>query len=145
MAESRDAPALSARGSGVQNVIDGWVWRQIGKSSAPRHRKHSDNRDHLLSAQRSAVARTHRSGRSFALGVENRLHWILNAVMHEDKTRNRNDNSAYNLAILRHMALNLIARGCRCAANSTSPLGRTNSLPNCFRQFEKEAKTQNVD
>jgi hypothetical protein len=53
MAESRDAPALSARGSEVQNVIDGWVWRQIGKSSAPRHRKHSDNRDHLLSAQRS--------------------------------------------------------------------------------------------
>jgi hypothetical protein len=40
--------------------------------------------------------------------VENRLHWILNAVMHEDKTRNRNDNSAYNLAILRHMALCLL-------------------------------------
>ena len=30
--------------------------------------------------------------------------------MHEDKTRNRNDNSAYNLAILRHMALNLMQR-----------------------------------
>jgi hypothetical protein len=30
--------------------------------------------------------------------------------MHEDKTRNRNDNSAYNLTILRHMALNLMQR-----------------------------------
>jgi hypothetical protein len=30
--------------------------------------------------------------------------------MHEDKTRNHNDNSAYNLAILRHMALNLMQR-----------------------------------
>jgi predicted transposase YbfD/YdcC len=49
------------------------------------------------------VARSH-------WGVENRLHWVLNTVMNEAKTRNRNDNSAYNLAILRHMALNLVQR-----------------------------------
>jgi len=49
------------------------------------------------------VARSH-------WGVENRLHWVLNAVMNEGRTRNRNDNSAYNLAILRHMALNLMQR-----------------------------------
>ena len=30
--------------------------------------------------------------------------------MHEHRTKNRNDNSAYNLAILRHMALNLMQR-----------------------------------
>jgi predicted transposase YbfD/YdcC len=63
---------------------------------------------YLLSAALSLerlgqVARSH-------WGVENRLHWILNAVMHEDKTRNRNDNSAYNLAILRHMAFKLMQR-----------------------------------
>jgi predicted transposase YbfD/YdcC len=40
----------------------------------------------------------------------NRLHGVLNAVIHEDRTRNRNDNSAYNLAILRHMALNPMQR-----------------------------------
>jgi Transposase DDE domain len=94
--------------------------------------------DYLLSVALSPerlgqVARSH-------WGVENRLHWVLNAVLHEDRTRNRNDNSAYNLAILRQMALTLcngIARGCRCAANSTSPLGRTGSGPGCCRQFEK--------
>jgi predicted transposase YbfD/YdcC len=43
-------------------------------------------------------------------GIENRLHWVLNVVMNEDQTRNRYGNSAYNLAILRHMALNLIQR-----------------------------------
>ncbi len=53
--------------------------------------------------RRGQVSRSH-------WGVENRLHWVLNAVMHEDKTRNRNDNSTYNLAILRHMALNLMQR-----------------------------------
>ena len=41
-------------------------------------------------------------------GVENRLHWVLNAVMNEDQGRSRRDNSPYNLAILRHMALNLM-------------------------------------
>jgi predicted transposase YbfD/YdcC len=63
---------------------------------------------YLLSATLSSerlgeVARSH-------WGVENRLHWVLNAVMNEDQARNRNDNSAYNLAILRHMALNLMQK-----------------------------------
>jgi predicted transposase YbfD/YdcC len=40
--------------------------------------------------------------------VENRLHWVLNVVMNEDQVRSRRDNSPYNLAILRHMALNLM-------------------------------------
>jgi predicted transposase YbfD/YdcC len=43
-------------------------------------------------------------------GVENRLHWLLNVVMNEDRARSRLDNSPYNLAILRHMALNLMQR-----------------------------------
>jgi predicted transposase YbfD/YdcC len=41
-------------------------------------------------------------------GVENRLHWVLNVVMNEDQVRSRMDHSPYNLAILRHMALNLM-------------------------------------
>ena len=61
---------------------------------------------YLLSAPLSAerlgqVARSH-------WGVENRLHWVLNVVMNEDQVRSRRDNSPYNLAILRHMALNLM-------------------------------------
>jgi predicted transposase YbfD/YdcC len=43
-------------------------------------------------------------------GVENRLHWLLNVAMNEDQGRSRLDNSPYNLAILRHMALNLMQR-----------------------------------
>ncbi len=43
-------------------------------------------------------------------GVENRLHWVLNVVMNEDQARSRMDNSPYNLAILRHMALNLMQK-----------------------------------
>jgi predicted transposase YbfD/YdcC len=43
-------------------------------------------------------------------GIENRLHWRLDVVMNEDQARNRSDNGPYNLAILRHMALNVIQK-----------------------------------
>jgi predicted transposase YbfD/YdcC len=41
-------------------------------------------------------------------GVENRLHWILDVTMNEDQARNRLDNGPNNLAVLRHMALNIL-------------------------------------
>jgi predicted transposase YbfD/YdcC len=57
-----------------------------------------------LSAERlGEVVRSH-------WGVENRLHWLLNVVMNEDRACSRLDNSPYNLAILRHIALNLMQR-----------------------------------
>lgn len=57
-----------------------------------------------LTAERfKAVARSHWE-------VENRLHWRLDVIMNEDQDRNRMDNSPYNLAILRHMALNLMQK-----------------------------------
>jgi predicted transposase YbfD/YdcC len=43
-------------------------------------------------------------------GVENRLHWVLDVVMNEDQARNRLDNGPKNLAVLRHIALNLIRK-----------------------------------
>jgi len=43
-------------------------------------------------------------------GIENRLHWRLDVVMNEDQARNRRDNGPYNLAILRHMALNVMQK-----------------------------------
>lgn len=41
-------------------------------------------------------------------GIENRLHWVLDMVYDEDYRRNRKDNSAANLAILRKITLNLL-------------------------------------
>ncbi|MGA7054062.1 MAG: ISAs1 family transposase [Mycobacterium sp.] len=40
--------------------------------------------------------------------IENRLHWCLDVTMNEDQMRSRMDHAPQNLAILRHMALNLI-------------------------------------
>lgn len=43
-------------------------------------------------------------------GVENRLHWRLDVVMNEDQDRTRLGNAPHNLAILRHMALNIMQK-----------------------------------
>jgi predicted transposase YbfD/YdcC len=43
-------------------------------------------------------------------GVENRLHWCLDVTMNEDSARNRMDNGPQNLAVLRHMALNVMRK-----------------------------------
>jgi len=40
--------------------------------------------------------------------IENRLHWMLDVTMNEDQARNRLDNGPNNLAVLRHMALNIL-------------------------------------
>ena len=40
--------------------------------------------------------------------VENNLHWTLDVIMNEDQARNRLDNGPNNLAVLRHMALNIL-------------------------------------
>ena len=38
------------------------------------------------------------------------LHWVLDVVMNEDYARNRKDNGPNNLAVLRHIALNIIRK-----------------------------------
>ena len=43
-------------------------------------------------------------------GIENRLHWRLDVVMNEDQDRTRLGNGPNNLAVLRHMALNVMQR-----------------------------------
>jgi predicted transposase YbfD/YdcC len=90
-------PGLAAIGRVVRT-------RQATVKAVPR--KTTETAYYLLSSRLSPerlgeVVRSHWS-------VENRLHWVLNVVMNEDQVRSRRDNSPYNLAILRHMALNLM-------------------------------------
>jgi predicted transposase YbfD/YdcC len=57
-----------------------------------------------LTAERfNLIARAH-------WGVENRLHWCLDVQMNEDRDRTRKDNGPQNLAVLRHMALNVLRK-----------------------------------
>jgi len=40
--------------------------------------------------------------------VENSLHWVMDVTFREDESRLRKDNSPHNMAVLRHMALNIL-------------------------------------
>jgi predicted transposase YbfD/YdcC len=42
--------------------------------------------------------------------IENSLHWVLDIAFREDESRVRKDHAPENLAILRHMALNLLKK-----------------------------------
>jgi predicted transposase YbfD/YdcC len=40
--------------------------------------------------------------------IENQLHWVLDVALNEDRSRVRKDQAPENLAVLRHIALNLL-------------------------------------
>lgn len=52
----------------------------------------------------AAVVRSH-------WAIENSLHWVLDVVMRDDESRVRTGNAAANLAVVKHIAYNLIRRG----------------------------------
>ena len=41
-------------------------------------------------------------------GIENGLHWVLDMTFNEDQCRVRAGNAAQNLAVLRHLVMNLM-------------------------------------
>lgn len=54
----------------------------------------------MTAAQALAAVRAHWT-------IENQLHWVLDVVFDEDRSRARRDNAPLNLAVLRRIALNL--------------------------------------
>src|SRR6188768_1559577 len=62
---------------------------------------------HYLSSLPADAARLQRVIRSH-WGIEHRLHWVLDLAFHADSSRVRTDHAPENLAIIRHLALNLL-------------------------------------
>jgi Transposase DDE domain len=75
---------------------------RISLYSLPQLRKLGYLSSAKLSAKQFAAAvRTH-------WHVENRLHWVMDVVFHDDLMRLRTRNGPANMAAVRHMSLNLI-------------------------------------
>jgi hypothetical protein len=54
-----------------------------------------------LEQRRHTVCRAH-------WGIENRLHWVLDVVFHDDLARLRTGFGPQNTAVVKHMAINLV-------------------------------------
>ena len=60
-------------------------------------------------------------------GIENELHWVLDIAFREDECRVSAGNGTQNLAVLRHIALNLLKREKKSQYPQQTPEGRLGS------------------
>ncbi len=88
------------RWDGLQSII-------MVRSTRKTPEKTTDDTRYFITSHRAdaielaSLVRSHWS-------IENQLHWVLDVVFHEDTNRARNDYSGQNLAIIRHIAFNLL-------------------------------------
>jgi predicted transposase YbfD/YdcC len=61
-------------------------------------------------------------------GVENRLHWVMDVVFHDDLARLRTGYGPENMAIVRHMAINHMAINLVRQATPTASLKNRRKL-----------------
>ena len=65
-----------------------------------------DTRYYISSLENNATVALHAARAHW--GVENELHWELDIAFREDESRIRKEHAPENMAVVRHMALNLL-------------------------------------
>jgi predicted transposase YbfD/YdcC len=85
-------------GLAMLGMVEAEVERD-GKTSLER-------RYYLGSARLDAVSFAHAVRAHW--GIENRLHWVLDVVFHDDLARLRTGHAPQNMAVVKHMAMNLL-------------------------------------
>lgn len=90
--------------------IDGWEnMNSVGMVESVCHRNDvvgTEFRFYISSLEGDAKVFAHAVRKHW--GIENSLHWVLDVVFREDESRIRKGNSPENLAIMRHLAVNLL-------------------------------------
>src|SRR3546814_4396623 len=112
-------------------MVENHVEREGRKSSERRYYLSSVK----LDAQAFAAAvRAH-------WGIENRLHWVLDVVFHDDLTRLRTGSGPQNMAVVKHIAMNLVRNPNR-SEEHTSELQSLMRISYAVFCLKKKNKTQ---
>lgn len=97
---TRDRRASGARFAGLAMI--GMVETRVERDGAiARERRYYISSANLDAEAFAAAVRAH-------WHVENRLHWVLDVVFHDDLARLRTGNGPANMAVIRHMAMNIV-------------------------------------
>ena len=87
---------------GLKSIVRIIAQRQIGQKVETQTRYFISS----LPADPKAILKAKRSHWK----IENQVHWVLDIAFREDECRVRKDHAPENLAVLRHMALNLLKK-----------------------------------
>jgi predicted transposase YbfD/YdcC len=88
--------------AGIETVAMVTRWRDSGTSL-------SKEKSYFISSLKNDAQTIAKAVRSH-WGIENSMHWCLDVCFREDHCRVRKDHAPQNMAVLRHMALNLLKR-----------------------------------
>lgn len=87
--------------NGLQSIVAVTSKRETGDKVTEETRYFISSLDANDPKRLERVVRAH-------WAIENNLHWVLDVAFDEDSSRTRKGHSAANLAVIRHIALNLI-------------------------------------
>jgi len=87
--------------------LDGLAMVAMVEAETERAGKTTIERRYYLSSTKLAAKQLAAAARAH-WHVENRLHWVMDVVFHDDLVRLRTANGPANMAAVRHMSLNLI-------------------------------------
>ena len=99
----------------IEHLVDADQWaglKRVGMIESERHiegKPTMTERRYYLTSLDVGVKRFAQASRGH-WGIENRLHWSLDVVFHEDDSRIRTDHAPENMALIRKVALNLLTQ-----------------------------------
>jgi len=99
----------------VEHLVDAHLWlglERIGMIESERRiegQPTATERRYYLTSLNGGVERFAHASRGH-WGIENRLHWSLDVVFHEDDSRIRTDYAPENMTLIRKIALNLLTK-----------------------------------